>query len=486
MRSGRNGAVRSIAGEARRSTLILTFALMFPALISLALMLVAVALFSSSTRHMEQVAALRPMVATDIPEYIWNAVSGRVTYDACGAEEALQRVNGRLDALISETGGQLELVVARRTMDTLSGYAGEIRQGLLGGTPIVEIEQMLDEVRSVAALAENMLSDCITQEAETAGALNRQIVRIAVLFAAVEIALFVFALVFSLRMRRRLERTIREPIARLERVTGLLASGKLEARAEVTDTLELRDLTASVNRMADRIGELIQRNREEQENLKKAELRSLQAQINPHFLYNTLDTILWLAEDENSEEVIRITKALSDFFRISLSSGRDWITVEQEIRHLSGYLAIQKTRYRDVLNYRIQVDEEIYACPILKLLLQPLVENAIYHGIKEHRGGGLIVVEGHRKGDRLFFTVCDTGGGMDAERLSAVRRSLAEGTEMPHGQEFPGHAGSGFGLRNVDQRIRLYYSQARGLSIDSGPEGTTVSFDVPAERREEE
>ena len=161
MRTGKGIAARSIAGEARRSTLVLTFVLMLPALISLALMLVAVGLFSSTTRHMEQVAALRPMVAADIPEYIWDAVSGRVSYDACGAEETLRQVNSRLDALISETGGRLELVVARRTMDTLSGYAEEIRRGLLDGTPIVEIEALLDEIRSVAALAENMLSDCI-------------------------------------------------------------------------------------------------------------------------------------------------------------------------------------------------------------------------------------------------------------------------------------------------------------------------------------
>ena len=485
MSSRKRTTARSIVGGANRATLVLTLVLMLPAIISLVLTLLTAALFSSTTRHMEQVAALRPVVATDIPECIWDAVSGRVDYDACGAEETLLQVENRLDALIAETGGRLELVVARRTMDTLASYAREIRRGLQNGTPVVEIEEMLDEVRSVAVLAENMLSDCIAQEAESAGILNRRQMRAAAAFAVFEAVLLVFVLVFSVQMRRRLERTIREPIERLERVTGLLASGHLEARAEETDTLELRDLTYSVNSMADRIGELIVRNREEQENLKKAELRTLQAQINPHFLYNTLDTILWLAEDENSEEVIRLTKALSDFFRISLSSGRDWITVEEELRHLSGYLAIQKTRYRDVLNYRIDVDEDVRGCTVLKLLLQPLVENAIYHGIKEHRGGGMIEVQGKRQEGRLRFSVHDTGSGMTQERLAAVRRSLAEGTDMPHGQEFPGHAGSGFGLRNVDRRIRLYYNQPEGLRIESGPEGTTVSFDVPAERGEE-
>ena len=261
MSSRKRTTARSIMGGANRATLVLTFVLMLPAIISLVLTLLTAALFSSTTRHMEQVAALRPVVATDIPECIWDAVSGRVDYDACGAEETLLQVENRLDALIAETGGRLELVVARRTMDTLASYAREIRRGLQTGTPVVEIEKMLDEVRSVAVLAENMLSDCIAQEAESAGILNRRMMRAAAAFAVFEAVLLVFVLVFSVQMRRRLERTIREPIERLERVTGLLASGHLEARAEETDTLELRDLTCSVNSMADRIGELIVRNR---------------------------------------------------------------------------------------------------------------------------------------------------------------------------------------------------------------------------------
>ncbi len=485
MRRDGCAAVRSIAGEVKRSTRLLTLVLVLPAVIALALMTATAGLFGNSTRRMEQEAALRPLVSTDIPDSIWSAVAGRTSYGTCGAEETIGRVNAMLDALIADTGGQLELAVARRTMNTLSAYAEEIRDGLAGGTPIAELEELLDEVRSVAALIENMLGDCITKEAASAGEMNRTLTRLAMIFTGLALLLLLFALYLSVHMRGRLERSIREPIAQLEQVTGLLASGHLEARARETDIKEMRDLTTGINSMADRIGELIERNRAEQENLKKAELRTLQAQINPHFLYNTLDAILWLAEDENSGEVIRLTKALSDFFRLSLSSGRDWITVEQELRHLSGYLAIQKTRYRDVLSYSVDVEEGIYGCPILKLLLQPLVENAIYHGIKEHRGGGMIEVKGRRQGGRLVFSVHDTGSGMPEERLELVRRSLAEGTDMPHGPEFPGHAGSGFGLRNVDQRIRLYYNQPEGLAIESGPDGTTVSFNVPAEGREE-
>ena len=230
-------------------------------------------------------------------------------------------------------------------------------------------------------------------------------------------------------------------------------------------------------------GIVIAQNRQEQENLRKSELRTLQAQINPHFLYNTLDAIVWQAEAGHSSEVIHITRALSDFFRISLSSGADWIPLAQELKHLSGYLSIQKARYRDILNYRIDVPDELGESYVLKLLLQPLVENAIYHGIKDKRGGGLITVTGREDGGFLCFRVEDTGRGMTPDQLRDVRARMRG--ELPPAYAPYANAGTGFGLNNVDRRIRLYYDQEEGLSIESGPEGTCVSFRVPRKTREE-
>ena len=475
----RRAGTRSVAEGVVRSTQLLTFILLAPAIAALVLMLTYATIYSRAGARMADAARLKPMVASDIPERIWSAVSGRESYEECAADEKIAEVDAELDRLSSETGNRLELTVARRAMDTLSGYAGEIRENMRVGGPVTTSEELLSEVRSVASLIDDMLGDCITAEAESLAERNRALSRVVLAAAVAEAVMLALALVISTRMRRNMVREIREPIVQLQGTTARLASGDLSARAEQTDMAELMELTESVNVMADRLQDLIRQNRIEQENLKKAEMRTLQAQINPHFLYNTLDTILWQAEDENSAEVIRLTKALSDFFRISLSSGRDWITVEQELRHLTGYLSIQKTRYRDVLNYEIDVEPEILPCPMLKLLLQPLVENAIYHGIKEHRGGGTITVSGKKTGNFLDFSVRDTGSGMTEEQLTAVRRSLAEGTDMPHGQEFPGYSGSGFGLNNVDQRIRLYYGQETGLSIESGPNGTIVSFRVP-------
>ena len=248
---------------------------------------------------------------------------------------------------------------------------------------------------------------------------------------------------------------------------------------------ELSDLTDDVNVMAEQMGNLIEQNRREQENLKKAELRTLQAQVNPHFLYNTLDTIVWAAESGKDEEVVVLTKSLSDFFRSSLSSGADWVTVGQEIRHLNGYLSIQKIRYRDILNYEVDIDPEMENCRILKLLLQPLVENALYHGIKFRRGGGGILVTGRKEQDMLCFTVQDTGVGMTPEKLEEVRETMKTGKVL-HRDPNELEPGGGFGLYNVDQRIRLYYGQDKGLEIESGPGGTKVYFSVPEHQGEEQ
>ena len=220
----------------------------------------------------------------------------------------------------------------------------------------------------------------------------------------------------------------------------------------------------------------MEENRLEQESLKKSELRVLQAQVTPHFLYNTLDAIVWLAEAKKTEEVISITRALSDFYRISLSDGHDWITLAQEEEHLRGYLTIQKIRYRDILDYEIDIQPGLRTEMILKLSIQPLVENAIYHGIRNRRGGGLITVRVWKDEGQLHVCVSDNGAGMSKERLLELRQMMAGRHEGDL---------SGFGLFNVDQRIKLYYAQAQGLHIESEQgQGSSISFHVPVMEKE--
>ncbi|MDD3336993.1 MAG: sensor histidine kinase [Eubacteriales bacterium] len=480
--------MHSIAREVNRSSQLMTWTLLFPALISLATMLIYVSSYSVSTARMEAVAAMKPVVTTELPDKLWYIIADRDSFANSDLYASLDEINVTLEDLIQHSEDEesgLELTVARRTMNTLEGYVRAIEQNIIESKPVVDSEATLEEVRSVAALIGNMLDNVTSHEVTNVGFKNRRLGNIVLVSVGAELVLLLVSLAISFQMRRRLARSIHEPIVQLEHFAGLVADGNLRARVPSTDIQELSTLTDRVNIMADRLESLIEQNQREQENLKKAELRTLQAQINPHFLYNTLDTIVWQAESGHSGEVIQITKALSDFFRISLSSGADWIPIEQEIKHLLGYLSIQKIRYRDILDYEVLIPDELRECYILKLLLQPLVENALYHGIKYKRGGGKITVQCVREENSLLFSVRDTGRGMTEEQLRNVRNSLATGVAAPRLESMPDSTASGFGLYNVDQRIRLYYNQESGLVLESDSGGTCVSFRTPIKREEE-
>ena len=276
------------------------------------------------------------------------------------------------------------------------------------------------------------------------------------------------------------------PIQILKNKMRQAASGYLEAKVNIDGTDEIADLGRSFNIMLEQIKQLLDRIIEEQKQIKLAELRTLQAQINPHFLYNTLDSIVWMAEARKYDQVIRLVEALSNFFRISLSKGRDVISIGEEIEHIRNYLIIQQMRYRDLLDYEIQVDPGILDSQVLKMTLQPLVENALYHGIKNKRGMGRIEIRGWRNGQRVIcLEVTDNGIGMTPKRLEEVRRSLSAVIQIQSGNpDVP--QPRGFGLRNVHQRIRLYYGEPYGLQIESSyMKGTSVLLQIPESEKGE-
>ncbi len=209
----------------------------------------------------------------------------------------------------------------------------------------------------------------------------------------------------------------------------------------------------------------------EQKKLRKAEFELLQAQINPHFLYNTLDAIVWSAEAGNQKQVVNMVGSLSDFFRTSLNKGKEVVTIREELQHVRSYLEIQQIRYQDILKYEIDVPESLYEYEIPKITIQPVVENALYHGIKEKRGGGTIRVEGSEDDSDLFIRVIDDGMGMDEERMSEVVRGLTD--KDPEAKKI-------YGLYNVNERIRLGYGEEYGISITSVfGQGTTVTIHLP-------
>jgi two-component system sensor histidine kinase YesM len=224
--------------------------------------------------------------------------------------------------------------------------------------------------------------------------------------------------------------------------------------------------------MVKEIETLVEDIHKEQENAKDAELRLLQEQINPHFLYNTLDAIIWMTEAGENQKAIQIIQELSSFFRISLSKGQSEITIQNEREHVKNYLEIQRYRYQDILDFEIDFEEGILEYHIQKLTLQPIVENALYHGIKNKRGGGSIKVTGNEEGDDIVFTVQDTGKGMNEEELERLR-SLIAGNIVVEEQ-------NGFGMANVEKRLQMQYGAAYGIKVDSTlDEGTTVTVRIP-------
>lgn len=266
---------------------------------------------------------------------------------------------------------------------------------------------------------------------------------------------------------------ITEPIRKLSEATKQAGSGDFAVRAQEDSDDELAVLNTSFNQMLEKIGQLVEDIRIEQMNLRQAELKLLQAQINPHFLYNTLDSIIWLAEAGEKDQVVQVVSALSDFFRTTLSKGRDYITLQEEATHIRSYLQIQRIRYRDILEYDIRIPQELMQYPILKLTLQPLVENALYHGIKNKRGVGHITVTGRSEEEKLIFCVRDDGIGMSSTQLDHVRA-------MVRGERQDSEVSSGFGLFNVNQRLQLNYGAEYGLDIDSVyEEGTLATVVIP-------
>ena len=265
--------------------------------------------------------------------------------------------------------------------------------------------------------------------------------------------------------------SITRPFKELSQVTDEIAKGNLSVRANVNTGVEATALSNSMNTMIDKINELLEQVTTEQIRLRKAEFELLQAQINPHFLYNTLDAIIWLAEAGEQKRVVGMVRNLSDFFRTSLDQGKDINSIKEEMLHVKSYLEIQHVRYQDILSYDIEVPEALYIYSIPKITIQPLVENALYHGIKNKRGMGHISIRGEAGEKDFTITVTDDGIGIDETRLRQVQSGIQN--KVLTGKDF-------YGLYNVCERIRLNFGEEYGIFIESVyGEGTSVRVILP-------
>ena len=419
----------------------------------------------------------------EMDENLYKIVVSGTTFDEIPGSDSLEDPYELLDELQGDF-RELESITTDETsrrwlqnllrnIDTLRERVDDIRLNLqVSGHYDENIEMLDNNIYILTELIQDDIQYYIyyqTQSMEMMRAsLNQQVFTFIVCMILLLAALTAFVAIIE----TRISRSISGPILGLSQVTHEIAQGDFSVRADEKGDRELGALAASVNNMAEHLSVMVMQIREDERKMRKAELRLLQEQINPHFLYNTLDAIVWMIEDGKSEQAENMVVSLSTFFRTVLSRGREFISIREEVQHIRSYLEIQKARYQDILSYEIQVAPELYPYETLKMTLQPLVENALYHGVKNKRSGGLIRISGERDGKLIRFKVEDDGIGMNAEALTHLQAEIRRPCK---------ETDTGFGMANVNERIRMNFGADYGLMIESEEgKGTRVWVTIPA------
>ena len=336
------------------------------------------------------------------------------------------------------------------------------------------LTQLENNIYVLTSLVEEYMYTYLYYEAAELNAVQQVVTR----QAGIEIALIILAaalaIVFLLRYSIRLSRSITAPLEELCRRAERVDAGDLTVQEPVPSEIrEIRTLSEGMEQMIGRLDDQMGEIKRRQESLRRTELALLQAQINPHFLYNTMDTIIWLIEADKQQEAVEMVANLSSFFRHSLSKGEDVITLAEEERHVRSYLQIQHARYQDIMEYILDIDPGLHDAMLPKLTLQPLVENALYHGIKLKRAKGTIRITATLADGCVLLRVEDNGVGITPQRLAQLRDAMERQERV------------GFGLSAVNQRLRLQFGPEYGLRLDSEEgQGTTVTARIPYVRKE--
>lgn len=419
----------------------------------------------------------------ELDESIYRLVAGSITLESIDDDESVkdpyelvQKLREDFSALVKITTdreSRLWLQSLLRNLDTLEDRIDDIRYNLEEGGHYDENMEMLDNnIYILTELIQDDIQYYIYYQTRSMNSLklqlNSQVEQFLIVFGVMLAVILMLVVLISAQTVSGIVR----PIERLRQVTGSVARGDFGARAQTAGPAEIAELSGSVNDMTVHLEAMVNKIKEDESKMRHAELRLLQEQINPHFLYNTLDTIVWLIESNSVDEAVDMVVSLSQFFRLVLSHGAEYISIREEEQHIRNYLKIQQARYHDILDYEIDIDPAIYSYRILKLTLQPLVENALYHGIKYKRAMGKITITGNMQEKRIVLIVQDNGVGMDPDELAHLRREIERPCKDTEG---------GFGLANVNERIRMYFGDYYGMQIDSVQgQGTTVTVTIPA------
>lgn len=457
--------------------------MVIPTIYSIAILQIHTNQYDNIISNVSQANEISQIAKDDIPNELWEIVCGKKDFLNGNQFYQIKTISAGIDEMLSRTRSQnskAQLEVANRTCITLSKNILKLESQIESGASVTQNEVLLDEIRTITSLFSDIMQNYIITEIEDANIATNAIKRSRIILSILQITLIALTFVISIVASFSVSQSFVQPLSDMQKLSDDIAQGNLSARTPIPEVKELAPFAVNMNTMAEQIELLIQKNTEEQKNFQKAEMKALQAQITPHFLYNTFDTIIWLAEEEDTERVVKITKAFSEFLRISLSKGHEWITVGQELDHIRNYLTIQKIRYADILNYDIIADESLNEIRIIKLILQPLIENAIYHGIKNKRGRGHIEVRIENlqeNNEFLRISVKDDGAGFTPERLEQVNNELNTAAEDSE------KLSTVYGLFNVHKKLKLYYGdKTEGLKIISEQnKGTEISFIIPCE-----
>lgn len=382
------------------------------------------------------------------------------------------RIVASLERFTDSDDNKARLNSLKKYLENLSVYKVRIESNLQEGNRYEDnIEIWENDIQIVTSLFKETIFEYIYYEIKDIQQAREEYQEVYADMLTYAIIAFVCITLVCIFVSYYIPQSITKPIRQLSEITDQVAKGNLAVRSDIRTGAEVSVLNDSLNTMIDKINELVEQVKVEQVRLRKAEFELLQAQINPHFLYNTLDAIVWLAEAGEQKKVVSMVESLSGFFRSSLNQGKDIVTIMEETQHARSYLEIQQVRYQDILQYEIDIPDELAPYLIPKITIQPLVENALYHGIKNKRGVGKIIITGKKEEDFFIIKVEDNGIGMAEERLLKVCARIQN--KAPVENDI-------YGLYNVNERIRLNFGEQYGITIESEyMKGTVVSVKLP-------
>ena len=462
-----------ISSEVRHSVRTIAVLLALPVVIGLIVMILYSSRYQAMIGRMDAAAELKPALETTLAEDLFSVAAGRTSFERSDVMRTIRRIDKTLDQLTGQTAGNghLQLTVARRTMDTMEQYVLQVRDGMEARKPVEEMEQTVDEVRDVGRLIANMLDTFIEEEIANATAASRTLHQWMWVAGGAEVLLLIYALLYSRFKTDRMTSSIRNALSSMENTVRRIAEGRFGDRVSGVDIEELEELGDQINEMANQLETLMQETRQKSDHLAKAELRTMQAQINPHFLYNCLFSLYTLIKNEDLDEAADLTIYLGKYYQLNTHTGEKDTQLYQELECIRMLVKIQNLRSAIHLEYSEDIDDSLKLLTIPRLTLLTVAENFLTHGFKNSISTATLTVTARRRKGWISLIVSDTGSGVDDDQLQEIRHLIE--TARPEMENVRG-------LQNALLRFRAIYGPEVVMSVETNePHGLVVHIDIP-------